>query len=95
MAGPGPDPFNGPDGQLLASGSADKTIILWDLDLMSWQTRACQIVSRNFTRAEYAQYINPDPAAYDSDYARIPTCPGLPVQAPATATLTPQMTPNP
>jgi len=27
---------------LLASGSADQTIFLWDVDLKSWQSRACQ-----------------------------------------------------
>jgi len=50
-----------PDGKTLASGSADKTIILWDVDPDSWRTRACQIAHRNLTQAEWAQYLGGQP----------------------------------
>jgi WD40 repeat protein len=50
-----------PDGKTLASGSADKTIFLWDVDLKSWQARACQLAGRNFTHAEWTQYFGDEP----------------------------------
>ena len=56
-----------PDGQTLASGSCGKLdannqcgqgeIILWDVDLESWQSRACQLAGRNFTLTEWASYF--------------------------------------
>jgi len=46
-----------PSGKILASRSNDGTITLWDLDPVSWVTKACQRVGRNFTRAEWAQYF--------------------------------------
>jgi WD40 repeat protein len=63
-----------PDGKTLASGSSDKTIILWDMDLESWQANACDITNRNLTKAEWIQYINPDPSTYRA------TCPALPLE---------------
>jgi WD40 repeat protein len=50
-----------PDGKLLASDSPDNTITLWDMDPISWHARACQIVRRNLTRQEWAQYFGDEP----------------------------------
>ncbi|MBI5715076.1 MAG: hypothetical protein HZC38_16890, partial [Chloroflexi bacterium] len=49
------------DGKTLASGSYDKTIILWDLDVESWKRSACQIVRRNLTKVEWKQYLGDEP----------------------------------
>lgn len=62
-----------PDGTALASGSDDKTTILWDVSFESWQARACRIANRNLTRAEWKEYIG-DIEPYRA------TCPGLPVE---------------
>jgi WD40 repeat protein len=50
-----------PDGKTLASGSWDNTIILWDIDVESWEARACNIVRRNLTQAEWEQYLGHEP----------------------------------
>ena len=46
-----------PNGKILASGSEDRLIILWDLDMASWQQRACSIANRNLTKEEWRQFI--------------------------------------
>jgi WD40 repeat protein len=61
-----------PDGQTLAAGGYD-TLILWDVSFNSWKDRACRIANRNFTRAEWQQYIR-DIEPYRA------TCFGLPVE---------------
>jgi WD40 repeat protein len=48
--------FN-PDGQTMASGGLDGKIILWDLRLDSWRSRACEIANRNLTPEEWNRYI--------------------------------------
>ena len=47
-------------------------MVLWDVDLESWQRRAARIANRNFTREEWRQYF-PDETTYR------PTFPELPV----------------
>jgi WD40 repeat protein len=65
-----------PDGKTLASGSADSTIFLWNIDLKSWQARACQMAGRNFTHAEWVQYFG--------DEAYHKTCEQWPLEPEAT-----------
>jgi hypothetical protein len=67
-----------PDSKTLASGSADNTIMLWDVDFKSWQARACYIANRNLTRAEWKEYIG-DIESYRA------TCPELPIESETTA----------
>jgi WD40 repeat protein/energy-coupling factor transporter ATP-binding protein EcfA2 len=50
---------------------------------------ACQIVGRNLTRIEYAQYINPNPWVYDTVYAKNPTCKDFQIEVTPTSTPTP------
>lgn len=46
-----------PDGKLVASGGKDGVIILWDVDIESWQAGACRIANRNLTDEEWKKYI--------------------------------------
>jgi len=63
-----------PDGKLLASGSSE-IVYLWDMsigtDTQSWINKACDIVNRNMTLAEWQEFF-PDKPYY-------PTCPYLPL----------------
>ncbi len=65
-----------PDGRRLASAGADRSIILWDVSLESWQARACQIVRRNLTRAEWERYL--------PGQSPRQTCADWPLETPAT-----------
>ncbi|NBD36444.1 MAG: hypothetical protein GVY30_10675, partial [Chloroflexi bacterium] len=58
-----------PDGRRLVSASGDHTLVLWDVDVDSWQARACQRANRNLTVEEWTQYVDEDPASYR------PVCP--------------------
>jgi hypothetical protein len=63
------------DGQTLASGGSDKTVILWtplplSADARATRDRYCSIVRRNLTRAEWRQDLPGEP------YHR--TCPAWP-----------------
>ena len=60
-----------PDGRTVASGSKDKSIIMWDVNLESWKARACRTANRNLTQAEWNQFIGTD-----MPYQR--SCPALP-----------------
>jgi WD40 repeat protein len=46
-----------PDGKMLVSASSDKSIILWNTDVQSWQSLACQIANRNLTQEEWQYYL--------------------------------------
>ena len=76
-----------PDGQTLASGSADNTIILWDVAPESWNARICQMVGRNLTKAEWARYFGEQGGPYRK------TCDQWPPEPEATPT--PTLTPMP
>jgi hypothetical protein len=56
----------------LVSAHGDDTIVLWDVDMDSWQSRACRRANRNLTQAEWGEFIGPD-----IPYRR--TCPNLPL----------------
>jgi len=47
------------DGKQLVSGSGltSASLVLWQVDPQAWKERACQIVSRNFTLAEWNKYF--------------------------------------
>lgn len=49
-----------PDGKILASSSYDHTIILWDVDPMSWRRRARARANRKLTQAEWDLFIGTD-----------------------------------
>jgi WD40 repeat protein len=69
-----------PDGRWVATGSFDGIIDIWPGNIEQWGQLACRIANRNLSRAEYAQFIDPDPAAYDKQYMHDPTCPEFAVQ---------------
>ena len=58
-----------PNGKTLAS-AGDNTVWVWNADLNSWVTRACDIANRNLTCAEWKRYVG------NENYK--PTCPNLP-----------------
>ncbi len=60
-----------PDGKMLATGTVVGTIVLWDIDVESWEEHACRIAKRNLTRSEWDRFIGPGVS-----YLR--TCPDLP-----------------
>lgn len=69
-----------PDGNILASGSNDETIIIWDINVNSWRRRACAIANRNLARDEYEKYVSSDLSAYYTSYAQNPSCASLPIE---------------
>ena len=60
-----------PNGKIVVSGGADGILSLWDADPESWAKKACSIVNRNFSLAEWQRFIG-DALPYQK------TCPDLP-----------------
>jgi WD40 repeat protein len=46
-----------PDGKTLAVAGVETRAMLWDVDPASWRRRACAIVGRNMSRAEWKLYM--------------------------------------
>ncbi len=78
-----------PNGRWVATGSFDGIIDVWPGNIEQWRQLACRIANRNLSRAEYAQFIDPDPAVYDKQYTQNPTCPEFAVQTLPVPTVTP------
>jgi WD40 repeat protein len=67
-----------PDGKTIAAGCTtfrrlSGGVLLWDVDLESWQRRAGQIASRNFTWQEWREYFHDEP--YDATFPDLPVPP--------------------
>jgi len=65
-----PKQSTNPDGQRLASGSVDKTVLIWTLDLDKLSKKACEVAGRNLTCEEWQQFFGDEPYS--------PICPDLP-----------------
>ena len=68
-----------PDGKTIAAGYGGRGggggVVLWDVNLKSWERIAGQIANRNFTRAEWRQYFPEEP--YRATFPDLPVPPDL------------------
>jgi WD40 repeat protein len=65
-----------PDGKTIAVGYSSFSsfgVLLWDVDLESWQRRAGRIANRNFTREEWRRYFSETP--YRATFPDLPIPP--------------------
>lgn len=46
-----------PDGSRLVVAGIESRPMIWEMSVATWRARACQIASRNLTRAEWTQYL--------------------------------------
>jgi hypothetical protein len=44
-------------GARAVTSGADGTLIFWELRPQAWEAAACALAGRNFTRAEWAQFL--------------------------------------
>ena len=63
-----------PDGQALAAGYGGG-VVLWDVDLKSWQCLAGRIANRNFSWDEWRRYFPDEP--YRPTFPELPVPPGV------------------
>jgi hypothetical protein len=63
-----------PDGKTLAAGFFGVGVVLWDVDLQSWQRLAGQIANRNLTREEFHEYF-PEEHEYRKTFPDLPMPP--------------------
>jgi hypothetical protein len=64
-----------PDGKTIAAGYGHYGVLMWDVDLESWQRRAGRIANRNFTRKEWREYFPDEP--YRATFPDLPVPPEL------------------
>jgi hypothetical protein len=82
-----------PDGLTLATGAANGSVILWDVDPRSWERRATRRANRNLSLAEWKKYIGPDrPYHLTSD--EFPPGEGVTVADPAAGRTSPASPPG-
>lgn len=65
----------------LASASADNTVRLWDLDVLSWPSHACRLANRNLSLSEWDRFVGAA-APYVRTCPAFPSGPGAPTNAP-------------
>jgi WD40 repeat protein len=48
------------DGKMLAADGPENRILLWDVDIHSWELQACRQTNRNLTEEEWKRYVGED-----------------------------------
>jgi WD40 repeat protein len=65
-----------PNGQVLATASANKNVMIWNLSFNSWTQSGCSLVGRNLSMEEWNRYV-PD-AVYSRTCSALPAGEGAP-----------------